>query len=87
MDERPSFRYSFCVAAVMLTLILLFFMFVGLTTARYVDDIPEMAIDYLETIVVPIAGAFACTAAILFGIDWLNRRDDPHFAKRPPDDP
>ena len=83
MDGRPSFRFcvAVAVAEIALTMIAAFFFMLAWGIA------PVPAIKLLRFVAFPALGLPACTVAILYGIYWLNRRDDPRHAKRPPDDP
>jgi Na+/melibiose symporter-like transporter len=88
MDDKPSFRFCFAGGATMIVLMLVFWMFIALAaSADHNRSVLEMIGEYCTIIIAPVLGVLGCAAGVLFGIDWVNRRDSHGPGKRPPDDP
>lgn len=83
MDERPSFRFCFGVATVMVVLTLISLMLFVFASA---GDMHRAAW-FSGKVIFPVAGGLGGVGLILFAINWLNLRDDPRNSKLPPDDP
>jgi len=83
MDERPSFRFCFGVAAIMVVLTLVSLMLFVFASAGDMDS----AAWFSGAVIFPVTCGLGGVGLILFAIDRLNLRDDPRHSKRPPDDP
>jgi hypothetical protein len=82
MDDRPSFRFCFGVATIMVVLTLISLMLLFASAGDM-----DRAAWFLVNVIIPVACGLGGVGLVLFAINWLNCRDDPRHAKRPPSDP
>lgn len=72
MDERPSFRFCFGVATIMIVLTLIALMLFVFASAGDMDRAAWFSVDVLF----PVACGLGGVGLFLFAINWINCRDD-----------